>query len=116
LKPVKHVFFNVSEKKMVFKPSKNLPRVVKSIVNDFRPSASNNYVDLDEYLGSGSCAYIVLNPRTLPNPVWQSPNKRFRGSVNSINNDGFRGGTPNSSIDLEWEVDGNCFSRRKINR
>jgi hypothetical protein len=31
--------------------------------------------------------------------------------VTSINNDGYRGGTPNSSfdLDLEWEVDGNEF-------
>ena len=83
----------------------------------FRHSKSNNssssnnpYVDLDDYYGSsvsgGSCAYIVLNPRNLKDC---DPTKRFRGSVTSITNDGLRGGTPNSSIDLEWEVDGMDF-------
>ena len=73
-----------------------------------RQHKSNNaYVDLDDYYGGtgsgGSCAYIVLNPRNLRD---SDPTRRLRGSVNSVSNEGFRGGTPNSSVDLEWEVDG----------
>ena len=70
-------------------------------------------MDLDDYYesgnGSSSSAYILLNPRNLTStiPSWTSVHSRPK-----MSNDGCRGPTPNSSIDLEWETDGIFFNER----